>query len=88
MNKENLNFSKHDNICNDNFILAFSKYYIVEILMVVFFILGYFIHQKYFKNCKSKIIINNMNDINNENLDNNNKIMELENVIDQHNLQN
>ena len=87
MNKENLNFSKNNTICNDSFILAFSKYYIVEILMVIFFILGYFVHKKYLKKDKSKII-NNMNDINNENIDNYNKIVELENMIEQQILQN
>lgn len=87
MNKENLNFSKHNTICNDNFILAFSKYYIVEILMVIFFILGYFVHKKYLKNDKSKII-NNINNENNENIDNYNKIVELEDMIEQQILQN
>ena len=45
--------SNFDMLCNDNIFSTISKYYAVEILMIVFFILGFIFHKKYLRQDKA-----------------------------------
>lgn len=54
MIKENSAVQSNFNmLCNDNIISSISKYYVVELLMIVFFILGFIFHKKYLRQDKA-----------------------------------
>lgn len=67
MIKESSTVQSNFNIlCNDNIFSTISKYYAVEILMIVFFILGFIFHKKYLRQDKAN---NNLKINNHTNID-------------------